>query len=609
VQPDARKSSRELHADLWRALTPGQRRQFIALQVLTFLMSLSTLAGVAAIVPFFSVLADPDAIGRHTLLEWLYQASRAEDSATFLLLLGGGFIVMVVIANLVNLAGTLAVARFSLRVGREFHVALYEEYLHRDYLFHLRSGSVTLMNNVLHEVARAVTSVVQGGTTLVGSVLTSLLIVGSVLWMNPLLASVAAAAFLGAYASIYLLARRRLAWHGRREAELWEQMIRTLSESFVGIRDIQLRASQAYFRDAFDAHCAELERLNARIQFMALSPRYALECVMAVTLVGAALWLRRGSESAYWLAQLSFLAFAAYRLLPAMQQGYASLLKIRADASAFQRISGDLARARAMPRRRCPDERQLAEWRERPRQVLRVRDASFRYAPGDALAVRGVSLDIPRGALVGFVGANGSGKTTLADLILGLLSPESGHIEIDGIRLGADNLATWRATVAHVPQHVFLSDASLRENIAPGEALADVDPVRLRAAIDGARLDSLIADLPLGLDQPLGERAVRLSGGQRQLVGIARALYCRATLLVLDEATISLDAEAQRAIIATLAGLRGRITTIVIAHRLESVRGCDTIFEFDGGALVGSGTFSKLGRDSSRFRGAIGVDA
>ena len=602
MPPEALESNLELSGAVWRALTPAQRRQLLWLQLVALLMSVCTLGGVAAIIPFFSVLADPSAIERHALLGRLYHASGVHDAQTFGILLGCGFIVVVVLTNAINLLGTLAISRFALRIGREFHVALYEEYLHRDYLFHVRSGSVVLINNVLHEIARAVTGIIQGGMTLAASVLTSLLIITSIMWLNAVLAAAAAGAFLCAYAFIYSLMRRRLAQHGRREAELWDAVIRTLTDSFAGIRDIQLRAAQPRYRDVFDAQCGALEKLNARMQVMAMSPRYALECIMAATLVGAALWLQRGAESAHWLGQLSFLAFAAYRLLPAMQQGYASLLKIRADRSAFQRIAHDLARARSAPPRQPPGERLLAEWRARPRQALRVRGVSFRYSPEDPLAVRDVSLEIQRGALVGFVGANGSGKTTLADLVMGLLRPEAGCIEVDGTPLDADNVAAWRANVAHVPQQVLLSETCLRENIAPGVQVADVDALRLRSAIEGAQLAPLVADLPRGLEEPVGERAIRLSGGQRQRVSIARALYCRATLLVLDEATSSLDGEAERGIVATLAGLRGTLTTLVIAHRLETVRDCDVIFEFDRGVLVGSGTFAELSRDSARFR-------
>jgi len=607
--PDTMQTGLELPRTVWRILTPPQRRQLLWLQLVTVLMSLSTLGGVAAIIPFFSVLADPSSIERHALLRGLYTALEFEDTRAFVVFLGASFVAIAILSSAVTLLGTLAISRFALRIGREFHVALYEEYLHRDYLFHVRSGSVTLMNNVLHEIARAVTGIIQSGMNLAASVLTCTLIILSIMWLNPLLALAAAALFVAAYALIFFALRRRLAHHGRREAELWDGLLRTLTESFGGIRDIQLRASQAYYRDVFAAQCAALERLGARMQVMAQSPRYVLECLMAALLVIAALWLQRGSASAFWLAQLSYLAFAAYRLLPAMQQGYAALVRIRADRSAFQRVAHDLERARSGVRPPPPSEQQLAAWRSRPKQLLRARGLSFRYSADDPLAVRAVTLDIPAGSLVGFVGANGSGKTTLADLVMGLLQPLEGQVEVDGMALDAHNLPAWRANVAHVPQNVILSDASLRENIVPGVPAEQVDALRLRAAITAAQLDALVASLRNGLEHRIGERGARLSGGQRQRVGIARALYSRASLLVLDEATSSLDGRAERAIVATLASLRGKLTTIVIAHRMDTLRDCDMIFEFDGGALIGGGTFAELSRDSAHFRGLTGEQA
>jgi ATP-binding cassette, subfamily B, bacterial PglK len=587
---------------VWRLLTPRQRRELLALQLVAFAMGVCTLGGIAAIIPFFAVLGDPENIGRYALLARLYAALGFADVRTFGIFLGCLFVAAVFLSNAINLFGTLAINRFALRVGHEFHVALFEEYLHRDYLFHARNGSVTLMNNILYETARAVTGVVQGGVNLVANAFACLLILVSVMWLDPWLAAGTALLFAATYALIYFGLRRRLALNGAREAATWDVMLRTLTESFGGIREIQLRGNQAHFRDVFAAQCAAIARLGAGMMAMAQSPRYILECVMVAALVGAALWLQQGAGSARWISHLSFLALAAYRLLPAMHQAFSALARIRADRSAFERIAGDLLNARAAPHRAQPVEADLAPWRGRPRRELRVRNVSFRYAEDQPLAIRGATLDIPAGSLVGFVGANGSGKTTLGDLVLGLLQPQTGNIEVDGIPLDATVLPLWRASVAHVPQEVFLFDASIRENIAPGIAAADVDCGRLRAALAAARLDQLVASVPDGVEHRLGERGIRLSGGQRQRIGIARALYCRASLLVFDEATSSLDGWAEQDIVATLHALRGEVTTIVIAHRLTTVRDCDLIYEFDAGAVVGRGTYEDLRRDSHKFR-------
>jgi len=200
--------------------------------------------------------------------------------------------------------------------------------------------------------------------------------------------------------------------------------------------------------------------------------------------------------------------------------------------------------------------------------------------------VSGVSLVIPAGALVGLVGPNGSGKTTLVDLIGGLLMPQSGHIEIDGVRLERVNCPSWQSTIAYVPQQVFLFDATLAENIACGVPAAAIDHARLDTAVRLARLSECVARLPNGYQEIVGERGCRLSGGQRQRLAIARALYREASLLILDEVTSSLDSATESEIVETLHALRPDKTVLVIAHRAGALRRCDLVFELRSGKLV-----------------------
>jgi ATP-binding cassette subfamily B protein len=214
----------------------------------------------------------------------------------------------------------------------------------------------------------------------------------------------------------------------------------------------------------------------------------------------------------------------------------------------------------------------------------------------------GASLCIPARSAVAFVGANGSGKTTLADLIAGLLTPATGSVQIDGIKLSADNRASWQARIAYVPQSIFLLDATVAQNIALGVRPADVDRERLLNAVQLAQLEEFIKTLPGELDHVIGEKGVRLSGGQRQRIGIARALYRDASVLILDEATNALDGLTEQELMTTLGRLRGRYTTIVIAHRPNTVSTCDVIFELDGGRIVGRGTPGEMLQHSAAFR-------
>jgi ATP-binding cassette, subfamily B, bacterial PglK len=278
--------------------------------------------------------------------------------------------------------------------------------------------------------------------------------------------------------------------------------------------------------------------------------------------------------------------------LPALQQAFAAIVKLRAERAAFAAIETDLSSAP-----RAHDSANVAPDRARngmAQPEIRLCDVTFRYAPDQPAAVSDVSLVIPAGAIVGFMGANGSGKTTLVDLVSGLLLPQSGHIEIDGVRLDGANRRAWQSTIAYVPQQVFLLEATLAENIAFGVPPAQIDRERLQSAVRSACLTECVAGFPDGYEERLGQGGRALSGGQRQRLALARALYRDASLLILDEATSALDVSAESEITGMLDSLRSNRTILVIAHRTAALRRCDLVFELVGGKVVRSGKYAQL---------------
>jgi ABC-type multidrug transport system fused ATPase/permease subunit len=325
-----------------------------------------------------------------------------------------------------------------------------------------------------------------------------------------------------------------------------------------------------------------------------------MECVAAVGLVLLAL-LAVGREDGIGprLGQLTFLGFAAYRLLPTLQQGFSSIVKIRSGAPCFAAIAPDLRLARV--RKRAGDTAD-SSWQERPQREIRLNEVSFRYDSHLPATASGVSLCIPARAAIGIVGANGSGKTTLIDLIAGLLVPGSGRIEVDGIPLDDANRTAWQSRIAYVPQNIFLLDATIAQNVALGVPVGKIDQDRLLKATQLAQLHRFVGTLTDGYDHTVGERGIRLSGGQRQRIGIARALYTDASVLIMDEATSAQDGLTERELMETILRLRGRYTIILIAHRLTTVRACDVIFEFDHGKVTGTGSYIELLRNSETFR-------
>ncbi len=386
--------------------------------------------------------------------------------------------------------------------------------------------------------------------------------------------------------------RNRLRLLGRARSSAWAEQARTATESFGAIKEILLLEDRRVFRQGFERVSRIISEADSRIQFLGQTPRYIMECLAVTGSRGncAWRWLAMRGRGTGW-AKLTFVAFAAYRLLPIMQQAFVAAVKIGADQAGFSLIADDLrlAQSAAAHSTQVRAANAQLQWQNCPREEIVLRNLSFRYRADRAPALQGIDLRIPARAIVGLVGPNGSGKTTLMDLIAGLLAPTSGELTIDGVQLDDANRPAWRSRIAYVPQNTFILDASMAENIAFGIGRSDIDMPRLIAAARLAQLEELVTSLPGGYDHRVGERGMAVSAGQRQRIGIARALYRDRPVLLLDEATSALDEAAEAALITTLAGLRGRCTAILIAHGTRMVRSCDVVFELENGRIRGSG--------------------
>jgi ABC-type multidrug transport system fused ATPase/permease subunit len=593
---------------MWSILTPRQRRFVLATQVVSLLMACSTVTGIAAIAPFFAVLGEPQLIEHQRLLHWLYVHGGFSSKHDFVVALGIAFIACVLLGNLVNLVGSLAMNRLALRIGTELQTTLFGEYLVRPYPFHARTNSTALFNNIIYETCRVSHGILQNAFMLVSNMVTAAFIIASILLVNPTVAIAMLAGLAGGYVLIYLTVRNRLLRFGQAQSRFSIEQARIVIESFGAIKEIIILQVHKFFRDSFERASRGVSRSTANSHLVGQSPKHVMESVAVAGLVGLALVLGDREEGAGpWLGKLTFLAFAAYRLLPTLQQVFVAIVRIRADRAGLELIAPDLRLARRQAAAGAGTSRGDCGWHERPREEISLQEVSFRYAPDRPWALSGISLRIPARTTVGLVGANGSGKTTLVDLIAGLLVPVTGRVEVDGSPLSDANRAIWQARVAYVPQDIFLLDASIAQNIALGIPCADIDRQRLLEAARLAQLDEFISTLPKGFDHRVGERGVELSGGQRQRVGIARALYRHASVLLLDEATNALDGLTEQELMATLARLRGRYTSILIAHRLSTVRSCDVIFQLESGKIIGSGTYDGLLKSSEAFRRMAGV--
>jgi ABC-type multidrug transport system fused ATPase/permease subunit len=589
---------------IWRLLYSQQRRQFVILLLLVWAMAVTTLLSLAAVVPFFGALADWHRIHENRLLALLYEAGGFVHERSFLVLLGLAFLSLVLIANAVNYFGMRAMYRFANAAGDRFCVALFLEYLSRDLEFHAGTNSATLFSNVLWEVYRGTTGVLQAALTLSANLVTVLLIMVSLLVVNPLIAATTLLFSAGTYVLIYWIARRRLHKYGELQTVHMQRRSQIVAESYAAIREIALANCREFFGRRFEHSCRIVSSAVADGQIIAQSPRYVLESLAAAGLTGMALLLlASGQASQTLLPQLAFLAFAAYRLLPALQQAFGALAKLKTDAVAFRGIAADLVRAVRLERHVVPAG--ASSWSGLPRHEIRLTQLAFSYGQRPQRAIRDVSLRLPAGHVIGIVGATGSGKTTLADLLAGLLVPTSGSIFVDGMLLDETTRSSWQSTIGYVPQHVVLLDGSIASNIAFGQSPNEIDHERVVEVAIMAGLDGWIDALAEGYDTQIGQNGIRLSGGQRQRIAIARALYRRVSLLILDEATNALDGLTEMGILQGLLAVKKSCMLIVITHRLSTARLCDLIVEMEAGAVAHCDTYRQLAESSQRLRRLI----
>ena len=481
-------------ADIWRLLDRAQRRWVLVAQFTSFLMASCTVAAVAAISPFFAVLADRRLIAQSRLLSHLHGYFDWQSDRDFVVVLGASFAAIVVVANLLNGAGSYVMQRIALRIGDDMRGMLFREYLYRGVLFHAGAHSATLCGNVAYETERAIVTALDSTFVLITSAATTILIITSVLFINPLAAAAILAALIGGYCVIYLSVRGRIYRAGRLRSGLATARTKLILESFSAIKEISVGHRQAYFQTRFEESSAGLSRAMAYLDALTNTPRYLMESIAVCGLVSISLALSEPSGVGRWLGQLTFLAFAVYRLLPALHQAFASVVRIRAAGASFEGIAADLRQARVrrvdapLPRPSAPE----------PPTSIRLVHVDFRFGPASRLILDDVSLVIEPGAIVGVIGSNGSGKTTLLDILAGLVIPDSGQVLVDGVPLDAKLQRSWHSRIAYVPQTTCLLDLTVEENIALGVEPKHIDQGRLRTATRLSKLDDVVAALPGG---------------------------------------------------------------------------------------------------------------
>ena len=576
--------------ELYGTLTPQRRRQFYFVLVLMFAGALAELATIGAVLPFLSLLADPGRIGRIPALAAAFNAVGAVTNSERLLAATVLFIVLAIIAALVRLQLTWSSQNFIFRLGHELAVNIQRRILFQPYTFHINQNTSTLVAS-LEKVGTLVYYVLLQLMQAAIAVIISIFIIAVLIYVDPFTALVSAAAFGLIYLLVSTLMRRRLDRNSDVIGATWDERVKIVQESLGGIRDVIIDSSQPVYLEAFRKIDDRFSNAKTNTAFIGAAPRFIIESLgMSLIAILAIVMAARQGGLAAALPILGALALGAQRLLPMLQQIYVSWSVAVGNQSLINQV---------LELVRLPVDEETAQAEQVAplpfRRHIRLENVSFAYPSRRVSAVDDISFEIGRGQRMALIGKTGSGKSTLADLLMGLLEPIDGRIVVDGVSLTRENRRNWQRSIAHVPQAIFLADASIARNIALGVPAERIDTERVIEAAKKAQLDEFVRSLPEGYDSFVGERGIRLSGGQRQRLGIARAIYKQAPVLVLDEATSALDDATESDVMRALdqLGEEGR-TIILIAHRLSTISRADLVVRLENGRLVELGSYSEV---------------
>ncbi|HEX8644462.1 MAG TPA: ABC transporter ATP-binding protein [Allosphingosinicella sp.] len=549
----------------YRFLSAERRRQFFLVIALMLAAAIAEMATVGAVIPFLTLLADPDGGGGGL------------GAAAAIL------IAAALVAGAVRLLLSWSSQRFVFRLGHEISVEIQRRVLAQPYSWHVAHNSREVVAS-LEKVQLLSSGVALQFMQSLGALVLASFLLAALVAIDAAAALASAAALALAYLLVWVLFRRLLGRNAKTVAAAFSERVGIVQESLGGIRDVIVDNAQSLYLDAFRRIDADFGRARAVNSFVGSAPRFAIEAAGIAIFAAAALLLaRRDGGLAAVLPVLGALALGAQRLLPLVQQIYSGWSSIRSNRA----VTADILRLLALP---APEDggdaapAPLGLERE-----IRIEGVRFTYPGRSEPALDGVGLAIPRGARVALVGTTGSGKSTLADMVMGLLEPDAGEVTIDGAPLAGPARAAWRRSIGHVSQSVFVADSSIERNIAFGARDGEIDRARVVEAARQARLHDFVATLPEGYATRAGERGVALSGGQRQRLGLARAFYKGAPVLVLDEATSALDEATEAAVLESLDAVSAerRLTILMIAHRLHPAFRADLVVRLEAGRIAG----------------------
>lgn len=583
-------------------LSKKEKKHMYMLLVAIIVMGMLEVVGVTSVIPFMKVLTTPDIIKDNYIISYVYNVFNFQSINQFKVFLGFTVIFALIVSNAVSALTMRSLLRFTYRRNHSMAEKLLKDYIKRPYIFFLNNNSTDLSKNVLSEVQHVIDGVFVPGMKLLAKLAVSIFLLGAIFVVNPRVAAIVVFVLAISYVAIFKLFRSTLTRIGKLRVIANKKRFRSVGDLFGGIKDIKLLGRERAFMDEFTSSSMDFANCQISNQVISMLPRYLVESVVfggAVLIV--IIFMNRGNINEI-LTTMVFFALACYKLMPAIQQLFVSATKVNYNWPAVDVLYKDIEKGKEL--RTYYDENEMNGENSKIdfNDKLELRNISFHYPCSSNFSLENINLTIKKNTTVAIVGVTGCGKTTLVDIVMGILEPEEGSLVIDGNKIEKSTLKAWQKRVGYVPQHVYLSDSTIASNIAFGVKDNDIDYEGVKEVAGIANIHEFVENLSDGYFTAVGERGVRISGGQLQRIAIARALYSNPDVLIMDEATSSLDGGTEDVIMQAVRNISHRKTIIIIAHRLATVRDADVIYLLSDGKIDAKGKYDELIKSSSKFR-------
>ena len=554
-----------------------------------FAASFAEILSIGAVLPFLAVLTAPERIFQLPAARPFINFIGFTSSNQLLLPLTIGFGAAALLSGAMRLLLLWASTRISFAIGADLSINIYRRTLYQPYAVHAARNSSEVISGISGKASGVIGNIIMPSLTLISSAIMLIAILLALISLDPVIALAAFGGFGLIYAIIIKLTQGRLLINSQSIARESTQLIKSLQEGLGGIRDVLIDGCQAVYCQIYRNADLPLRRAQGNSNFISQSPRFGIEALGMMLIAALAYLLARQPDGiAKAIPVLGALALGAQRLLPVLQGGYVSWSSIQSGQVSLK----DTLELLDQP---------LPEYVDQPpakpipfHQQITLKQLSFRYTHQTPWILNNLDLTIPKGSRIGFIGLTGSGKSTLLDIVMGLLQPNQGTLQIDNEEITTNNTRNWQAHIAHVPQAIFLADSTIQENIAFGVPINKINQDLVKQAAEQAQIADIIETWPKKYQTFVGERGIRLSGGQRQRIGIARALYKKADVIIFDEATSALDNKTEQAVMQSIESLGQNLTILIIAHRLTTLKNCTQIVELADGGIKRIGTYQEI---------------